>query len=108
MSLEKVNGESYFVQESSFVFTFAIWWACGNRWCIGDSALKGSCNCLAYYLTDSKCLSDLDDSKWIIYNGTDGWKPAENIVLLRAVKSKRTLIVIMFFFSVYIIRYQKL
>ena len=74
-SLEKVNGHDLFVSEYLFEKTktpmFGIWLACGDRWCVNNMIQKGHCSCQAFSTESSKCLSSINDNKWIIYNSTE-------------------------------------
>ena len=82
-SSEKVNGHDLFISEYLFDQTktpmFGIWFACGDRWCMNRMIHKGQCSCQAYSMESSKCLSKINDNKWIIYNSTEAsWTNAGN------------------------------
>ena len=76
---EIINGQNYYKKsDESLVPKFGIWWACGDRWCIGNPYLKGLCNCIAFNLKPLKCLpKSYKDWNWIYRNETSGnWIPA--------------------------------
>ena len=62
-----VNGRRYLMKTTS---DYGIWWACGNRWCIGSLQFKGHCYCIAVKYMDHRCLTISDDWSWFTYNGT--------------------------------------
>ena len=76
---ELINGQKYFEKTNENLnHQYGIWWACGDRWCIGNYIIKGQCQCIAFNINPKKCLpKSYQDWNWFYLNGTTGiWLPA--------------------------------